>query len=357
MGKPTRHQRLLIFLFCLFLFWMGILYLLLPPKSYSELEKRALAPRPDFSAGFPQAVEDYMKDHMPLRRFFLEVNAFFHLLTGRQAQQEIYIGKGGRLLEAPIRDARTDHVDYVNQFQQAAGIPLDLMVVPSAGFVLQDQIAHLHYPYRDGEILQQIRQRLDPEISMVELEALFAAQEDPGQLYYRTDHHWTSLGAFIACNRYFEMLRVEPLQRKDFLISHLPGFYGTTYSRSCLWRTEPESVELWQGRQLAVEGAPGLFVPTDGKDKYQVFLGGNQPVVKLYNPQGQGSILVLRDSYGSCFANFLAQRFEQVLLVDLRYYKKSMLQLCREEKPDRILVLYSIENFLFDKNFTFLQES
>lgn len=355
MGKTTWDQRVQCVLFALFLGGMSLLYWLLPKKGFSELEKRELAAIPAVGADFGENMETYMADHLPGRGFFLGVGAYWDLFTGRQSAKEIYPARGNRLVEAPAEMGRgLDNIDYVNQFRQNTGLSVDLLLVPSAGFALEDSLLLPHRPYEDGAILQQLYEA--SQASPVDVTTLFL--QNPEALYYRTDHHWTSLGAFTACNAYLRQLGLAELEPWEFEVQTIPDFYGTTYCRSCLWLTPGEDLEIWQGSgKIEVEGASALFDmdKAASSDKYTVFLGGNQSLVRLKNEAGQGKILVLRDSYGSSFAPFLAQSFAEVILVDLRYYKNSVSRLCQAEEIDRVLVLYSLNNFLSDRNLVFLQ--
>ena len=90
-------------------------------------------------------------------------------------------------------------------------------------------------------------------------------------------------------------------------------------------------------------------------DKYTVYLNGNQPLVRIHNPQGEGKLLVIRDSYSNCLGTFLANNYEEVVLVDLRYYKTPISQLVAETGFDDVLVCYSLYNFLTDANFPWLK--
>ena len=349
MGKPTWAQRVQCLLLAVFLGVMVLLYIFLPKSDFSTLEKRELSQFPELDQNFGAKMETYLSDHLPGRSFFLGVDAYWNLVTGRRG--EIYAARGGRLVEAPAEMGRgLKNIDYVNQFQEKTGLPVDLLLVPSAGFLMEASIYPPHRPYRDGEILAEILKK--SRVSAVSVD-----YKNPEALFYRTDHHWTSLGAFTACNAYLAQLGKPELEREDFEIQVVPDFYGSTYCRSCLWLTAGEALEIWRSpAKIQVEGASGLFdmEKAAGADKYAIFLGGNQPLVRLKNPAQQGKILVLRDSFGSCFAPFLAQRFGEVVLLDLRSDKESVARLCTEENFDRVLVLYGLNTFLTDGSFVFL---
>ena len=336
------RQRWLAVAFCLFFGTMSLLYLLLPKKTFSPWERRQLAALPESwdVAGW----EAYFADHLPLRRFFLGVGAYASLLSGQMEAGEV-LYRQGYLAEAPLRWEQTrveENITCVNQFAASISIPVDLMVVPSAGYCMG-----LREDYADADYIRRIHELSNTNPVEVDLQG--------EGLYYRTDHHWTSRGAYTACARYFALLERDLPPPEAFTVEEIPGFRGTTYARSCLWLTPAEAIELWHGSDLQrTDGGP-IFdrQALAGEDGYSVFLGGNQPLVTLINPNGQGHLVVVRDSYGSCLAPFLAEGYAKVTLVDLRYYKKPVSQLCPD--ADRVLVVYSLKNFMTDSNFSFLQ--
>ena len=338
----NRRQRWLVGAFCLFLGTTALLYLLLPKKTFSPWERRQLAALP--ASWDVTEWEAYFADHLPLRQFFLGVGAYAELLSGQLEAGEI-ICRQGYLTEAPLRWQETkveENIAYVNQFTKSLAIPVDLMVVPSAGYCMQ-----LRQDYADGDYIHRIHELSAATPVEVNLEG--------EGLFYRTDHHWTSRGAYAACAQYFAALDRDLPPTEAFAVEEIPGFRGTTYARSCLWLTPAESIELWHGSELQrTDGGP-IFdrQALAGEDKYSVFLGGNHPLTTLTNPRGQGHLVVVRDSYGSCLAPFLAEGYGKVTLVDLRYYKKPVSQLC--EDADRVLVVYCLNNFMSDPNFSFLQ--
>ena len=93
------------------------------------------------------------------------------------------------------------------------------------------------------------------------------------------------------------------------------------------------------------------------KDKYSYFLGGRQPLCVIENPQVDGpKVLVIRDSYSDALAPFLAQSFAEVHLLDPRYYRMPPAQYAAENGIDAICVVYSIPNFITDRNLVFLAQ-
>ena len=90
---------------------------------------------------------------------------------------------------------------------------------------------------------------------------------------------------------------------------------------------------------------------------YTVYLDGNQPIVRITNPAnaGKGKLLVIRDSYANCIGPMLVESYEEVVMIDLRYYKQSISAMVEAEGIDNVLVMYSIGNFMTDGNLPYLR--
>ena len=130
--------------------------------------------------------------------------------------------------------------------------------------------------------------------------------------------------------------------------------------------TKPEPVELWKTDTAFTvtngenpQTHEGLFYEErlEELDKYTVYLDGNHSLVRVQNPEatGKGKLLVIRDSYANCLGTFLAESYEEVVLVDLRYYKKPVSELLASEEFSNVLVCYSIGNFMTDANVVWLR--
>ena len=344
-------------LFCGFLFLMGILYFILPEGEFSQKEKRNLAEKPAFTletvltGTWGEKTESYLADHMPGRDFFVGLNAYFDLLTGRQKSKDIW-KDGDCLLEAPVswdQGAVEKNLRSMEVLQKKTELPMDLMIIPSAGFY------HPFPQYKDDALIGKIYDMAPETMDRVDLTGILDET-----CFYRTDHHWTSGGAFRAYEHYGKQLGISV--REDFQKESVPGFQGSTYSRSGLWLTAGEPVELWTGSEnlrveIGEEIRQGAFWRENLQepDKYTVFLGGNHPLVRIQNPEKEGKLLVIRDSFSNCLGPFLAESFGEVVLVDLRYHKQPVSALCQQENFDRILLFYGLHNFMTDQNLVFLQ--
>ena len=372
--KTKKTDFLCVALFCGFLAVMTVLFLLLPKEEFSEKEKRYLAEMPELSwenissGGYGEDAETYIADHVPGRDFFVGLSAYYDLLTGRQVAKDIYVAEGDRLVESPIQmdeDAIRRNMKAINAFAENTGKQVDLMIVPSAGYIYRDTVKGLKDPYIDDDILKAIYAAAGEHVRPVSLQGTFEGAENLQDLYYRTDHHWTSLGAYTAYEAYMAALGRTAYPKEAFQVERSEGFYGTTYARSGLWLTKSEEVQLWKtDTAFTVTNESGtvhegLFYEArlQELDKYTVYLDGNHSLVQIHNPDavGKGSLLVIRDSYANCLGTFLAHSYENVVLVDLRYYKQPVSELLANGEFTDVLVCYSLSNFMTDANFPWLK--
>ena len=350
-----------VVLFCGFLCTMLLMYLLIPKKDYSEAEKRYLAETPDLvwsdvaSGDWGNDAETYMADHIPGRDFFVGLNAYFDLFTGRQVGKDIWL-KEDHLIEAPVKMNEaviTKNLKPINSFAETVVQQVDLMIVPSAGWAMGLE------EYNDSAIIDSIY--ASAAVNTVDVRSVF---QDKPSLYFRTDHHWNSEGAHSAYAAYMTELDRDFKTADTFTKENFGTFQGSTYSRSALWLTPGEELELWQSETpLAVTNAEseseheGVYYWERLKeaDKYTVFLDGNHSLVRITNPEAEGKLLVIRDSYSNSLGCFLAESYGEVVLIDLRYYKQPVSALAAQEGFDNILICYSIGNFMTDTNLIFLR--
>ena len=201
-------------LFCGFLGLMLVLFLVTPHQETSELEKKALQDPPELeqeavlSGQYGKEAEDYIAEQLPGRSFFVGVNAYYDLWSGRQGTKDILLAEGGRLVEKPNtfdKSAIAQKMGIINAFSQTVSQPVDLMIVPSSGYMVRQEICGVHDAFTDDAILAHAYSQAGENVRPVDLLRAFAAEE-PGKLYYRTDHHWTSLGAYKAYAAYMEGL-------------------------------------------------------------------------------------------------------------------------------------------------------
>ena len=369
------YSVLPMLVFLVFLAVMTLLLLFGPKRDFSVNEKRVLAGTPDFSLSAilkgetQKQLESFTSDQVPGRDFFVGVNAYWTLATGRNGAQDIYYGKDGYLINAPKpfnKDLLETNLTRFDEFAAKTGLPADLIMVPTTGYVMADKLPAVHGDYHDDAIYDLAAETAE-RLNLIDVRETLKDGAKQGQVCYRTDHHLTSFGNYLLAGAYQAATGGQGYEAEYDDISVYDGFYGTTWSGSGYWLVPPDAVEVWDsglpvtvtlddGAGL-VKTADSLFFPQhlDDLDKYPVFLDGNHALVTIENPDAPGgSVLVIRDSYAHCFATFLAARYKTVYLVDLRYYRTSVSDFLAEHPADRLLVLYGVDNLLTDNNSAWL---
>ena len=356
------RDKALLIIFIAFLFSAPAGLFLLPKAEVSVNEKRTLASAPDFSAKnvlngkFEKDVEAYLTDHFPLRSELTAVNAYTALYTGRNGANGVYKGSDGYLIDIPVKEnrAKTDkNIDAMMDFTEKTGIPSTLMIVPSKGYIMSDKLPKNHMEYRDKEITDYVHKKSEAVIGFVDIEKAFLDVKDEVQLYYKTDHHWTENGAYNAYVEYCREIGYEPLW--EFDKTAYDGFYGTSYSKSALWRESADRIELWDypyDISMNIDGEENIsnrmfFMRHLAEpDKYPVYLDGNHAKTEIINngnPDGE-KLLVIKDSFAQCLVPFLVNHYGEIDMIDLRYYLDPVSELAKEKRYDRVLFLYGISS-------------
>lgn len=354
-------------LFCAFLAGFGLLHILLPDRTFSPVENRTLSKMPDFSwsalvdGSYTSKLEKYLEDQFPLRDGWMGLKNRYEYLLGKREFHGVYLC-GDRLIHK-IEDASRaeQNISYLQKLTELTDIPVYLGLIPTAAEVYRDQLPVGAENFDQAAYLEKVRESV-PGAVWVDIEKWMDGASGVS-LFYRTDHHWTSAGAWHGYAALMEAMG-EPFEPLGTPETVSDDFYGTLYSSSGVHWLAPDTIERYvSGAGVTVENfekgeTHGLYVDSflGEKDKYASFLGGNTPLYIIRNPEAASGekLLVVRDSYSDAMAPFLSQYFAEIHLVDLRYYRTSVAEYARENGMDRIFVCYSVENFVKDLDAVFM---
>lgn len=366
------YARWITLLFSLFLGGMLIWSLILPDRERSETENRTLAQWPKFTweslenGSYTKAVEEYFADQFPLRDQWTGLKAHSEQMIGKTELNKTYLVEGDTLISKVIRPDQEQldkALSYIERLADKTDAEVRIGLIPSAAEVWKDKLPTGAESWDQKTFLEQVETMGFPTVDF--LAALNAHADE--SIFYRTDHHWTTLGAFYGANAVLESMGLDPLDRDSFTPEiAAEDFCGTLYSQSGVHWLKPDTIEFWvkdeglnvtswrSGKPQAAPLYERSFL--EQKDKYSAFLGGNQPLCVIKNEalSEEGKILLVRDSYSDSLAPFLAQRFSEVHLMDLRHYHGSVAGYAEENQIDEIVVLFSIPNFITERNLIYL---
>ena len=342
--------------------------LVLPDRAFSDEENRTLAQAPHPSSASLQSgtffsdLSTYLQDQIAGRDVWMRLKTTEVRMAGMRESGDVYLGKNGYLLEKPTIPDQTKIDRSIEQLRAFAGIYPDLnmvmTLVPCAAAVFPELLpdgAPVHDQLAD---IAYVRNQVVDVIPFIEMQTAFR-NDSLNQIYYRTDHHWTSRGAFDA----FQAIRWElGIESADYFVPLTVSmdFEGTLASRSGshavkdtveIYHPENENYQYYTYYPDTQQRIPSIFVTEklEEKDKYQVFFGGNHPVLTVRTTVDNGrSLLIFKDSYANSFVQFLLPYYERIVLVDPRYYYEDIRTLITSEAITDVLFLYSMNTFAAD---------
>ena len=369
-----RYKTIISILFSLFIGAFFLLNLFLPDKDFSPNENRYLQTFPRFSfksltdGTFTKKAEVYASDQFALRDSWIELKARLDLMQGKKENNGVFLCEGQRLMEpftACDRSVLEKKADLINALSAKSDVPVTLALVPSSaelyGDLLPDGVRN-DSQAQTSELLYSFA-----NVQTVDLCSALSAHRDE-YIYYRTDHHWTSLGALYAAERILQASGINCVLPPESFPSETVSrdFKGTYYSRSGFFWIPPDSIDayVFPNDPPMIQRIEGSSAETgslyeesmlDTKDQYRFFLGGNCPLIRIDTGNSDGpSLLILRDSYADSLLPFLLENYSRIHMIDLRYYHDSVLAYIRGNHMDSVLVLYGLSDFLSDPNLDFL---
>ena len=339
--------------------------------AFSDTENRMLQQKPVFSwadladGRFMGNFEKYQTDQFILRREWIRLQTAADRLLGKNKSGDVYLGEG-QLLEEPSKLSENvwENLDAIGAFcRNQTGVKCYLMLVPDAASVQREKLP-AYAPVADqAEQLEEIRSYLEKKENPVTEIPLYEMLREHREesLYYRTDHHWTTLGARYAYQSAAGQMGLPGAEngeeKKLYPVSD--SFQGTLAARSG-YRVPDDTIEVYwpdQKEELVVTyvqeqtKSASLYAAEKLKtrDKYGMFLNGNHPLTEIRTMASTGrKLLLIKDSYANCFVPFLTGDFEEIVLVDPRYYYDSAEKLMKQYGFTDVLFLYNLNTFLED---------
>ena len=373
--KELKQYPLLV-LFFLFIFCFMIADGLWPKRAESELERRPLAQFPDFS--FSSLVKnewtakygEYTKDQVIERDSWLKAQSLCeNLLFRKEEIGGAMIGKNDALFTKMFALTPTEekllqkNTTLVQQFIEKFPGQVTFLLAPSSSVINAEELP-ANTPMLDENARLDTIFSTVGEANSLDLREPFTAAKDDVQLYYDTDHHWTSYGAYLAYQQFCQMRGLTPMEVSESDYTTVPGFYGTTYSKALYWKSKPDTIAYRDlPNAMTVWNVSPTFELTENftatmydkskletGDKYAMFLYGNNGYSTIEG-DGEGSILVVKDSYANSFIPYLTANYARIGVIDPRGFGLSVADFAQQEGYDEVLLLFNFQSF---KESTFL---
>jgi len=348
--------------------WLSITVFnwLTPFREFSEAENRMLRTFPQYTSRrvlegyYQQELNDYTSDQFLGREYWVKAYGWINYSLGVREINGIYFGQDAMYKHyfPENEEISQANAQGLANFVTDTGIPTFLMLVPSSSTVMSDRLPALAQSWDEYSYIQQFYDSLDERIQCIDICPILKDHRNE-YIFYRTDHHWTSYGAFLAYNELAPAMSLEVHTAEQFYITTVSDSFRGTYDSATLLDIYPDDIiEVFQhgvaaslnvlGAQPARYGSIYFDEYLSTKDKYSYLLGPLQSVVKIETTsQNNRKLLIFKDSYAHCLTPMLLADFSEILLVDLRYYSaaSSYLEDLDVASYDQALFLYSCDVF------------
>lgn len=359
--------------------------LIIKDREFSPNENRYLAEVPELSwdnimsGKFQDGLEDYLRDQVCFRDGWITVKTGIQKACGDTDIGGAYVGKDGydfeKITPEDVDEKQVDrNIKAVEDFFMTASETIDkqklsFLLVPTSGLVMQEKLPKNARLFDQAKYIDQVQKAMK-DYNFVDVRDTLMDHNDE-YIYYKTDHHWTSAGACLAYDAWSERTGGE-VEKEDGLAKNVVSdkFRGSLYSK--ILDADSAYDEIWTYGLQKDEafGSKDCTVTIDekqqldsiyddeklqGKDKYAYFLGGNYGQVHIQNQKAASkakgkNILIIKDSFANSFVPFVTQDYENIYMVDLRYYNGDMKAYLQEHEITDVLVLYNVSNFISDRN-------
>ena len=367
------QEKLVGIIFILTLFLFLIINVIVPDREKSVQENRMLATKPKFrlssliSGDYDEKFEAYMDDQFVGRDMWRKLKVTVDRIGGSRLENGVYIGTNGQLLEQ-IEVADENHlaanIKAIKSFSESQSkIPVRMMLVPDAANVLNHSLPSLAKPEDQTQMFSMVRKDLGDSVEWIDVSTELNKHKTE-KIYYKTDHHWTTLGAFYAFQAAAPSLGIEgDLSGKYVSYAVSDSFNGMLASISGVNLGEKEQIDIYvpteEDTDLIVdyvdEGKRSTSLYDSSKlkekDQYTVFLGGNSSLLDIRTVSTSTKrLLLVKDSFANSFIPFLTPYYREIVVVDPRYYSGTINDLMDSYRISEVLFLYSGNTFFKDNN-------
>lgn len=355
------------------LVFLGIIFgfffvdIITPDITFSYSENRTLQQKPElsldsvFDGSYMKDMEVYVNDQIKFRDEFVKVSTYLKLLLGQKEINDVYICDD-YLIEKftnSVVDEKllNQNMGFVNTFLSNHSNSY-ISLIPTSTEILGDKVSKYATNVNQLDLINQIygdNQNIDIYSELFE--------HNSEEIYYRTDHHWTSLGAYYAYVSICEKLGLSTIDLEDFNVEVIDNeFSGTIQSKvnldfgyDTLYKYTVKGLQPKYKRVVDEnfkEVSNTLYDESklETKEKYAVYIGGNSAITRIYSEnikEDKGRLLLIKDSYSHSLVPFLTNHYSEIVLIDLRYFNMSLNQFLQEENEfNDILLIWNLANFV-----------
>lgn len=364
-SNAKTSSLILIILSAVLIFGFTLAFFIIPDSEVSENENRVLASAPEFtldalvSGSFTEDIKEYFADQFPLRGFFINVKGISELMLGKRENNGVFYAEDGYMIDLLDADFDTADENFASlaELDGALDKKITVAVAPrkidALGSYLPSSIAGVGAEAHSDLCELYEKHGLDH----VDLYSpLASAAENGDHVYYRTDHHITTEGAYLIYLELAKKWGFEPYAREYFTKETVTdSFYGTTWSASATSGITPDEINLWRSaddeeytvhiidNDTSIKGFYD-YSYLDEKDKYSLFLSGTNAGVTVTRDGGEDrpKLLIINDSFANSVVPFLALHYD-IEMTDPRFLRSGLYDKIEAGGYDEILLLMNLD--------------
>jgi len=375
-------SKLMIALFAVVLLAVPVATIALPKMERSENENRTLAQFPELTdkdgnikwdyiierndPSYMDDIETYYADHLVGREQWVQAKNKLEALIGKQEINGVYTLDDHmiQVFKEYNEQAVADSIEAMNIFaDNHPELPCTIMLAPTAQEMFLSKMPTYNGYLSQKSFIENCYKQLDGFTTIDSLS--YISQYKDSYLYYRTDHHWTSLGAYYAYCSAAKALGYSAYSLNDFNIETASSdFRGTLYSKTLDNGVTPDTIDYYHLKNNAPKITMTVFTGAenkeydslyvrdylDVKDKYSSFTGSNQPIINIDTSIENGKkLLLVKDSYAHSLVPFLANHYEKITMVDMRYIKGDLNNFIDMDEYTQALFMFNATSFSTDE--------
>lgn len=346
-------------------------FIIVPKKNFSEIENRSLASMPKFSISkiidgtYMKDFETYINDYFLFRDIFMNIRTFANRVVGKQNIGDVYFGDDNYLFEYYSEIEKTSEIaEVINKlYNNNQNINYSVMFVPTKIGIYSDKMPNNVEKIEQNKIIENIYKKIDNDINKINIYNSLIKEKENYQLYYKTDHHWTTYGSYFGYKEFAINNNINYIDISLFDIDIVSAsFVGSTYSKVVDPFSTNEELALFNYKDYDLDvsyvtsnkNSKSLYnyEYLEKKDKYAIFLDNNHSLIKIVNNDinDNTNILIIKDSYANSMIPFLVNHYNNIYVIDPRYYKKSISKYINENNIDNVLILYNLGTLSSDDN-------
>ena len=339
-----------------------LLFFVLSKKEFSDTENRYLEKFPEFSFAslesgeYIKKLETYLTDHFPFRNEFMFLKTSVLKGIGQTKISDLYLGDDGYLLQeyTTTPDSTTIPIDVLNKFYD--NLPeytsMSLMLVPTSVDIYSEKLPKYATNTSQKDVIDYVYNNIN--FNGIDVYNYLEKESKNIELYYKTDHHWNTFGAYLGYVAYMNSLGIENLDRPEFE-KITDEFYGTFYSKlidnslekESMYKLKDDDIE-YRMRDVARDTVTNTIYEEkwlNEKDKYSYFLGQNKALLEIQNMSNKNGkkVLIVKDSYGNSMIPFIAKDYEYTYVIDPRLYRLDVSDYVKENEIQEVLLVYNVK--------------